>query len=126
MHISACLCSFLRCGKDDSRLEICTTAAALCRFLAVFCKISGKFGVVFRFCKHAKFSKVNAKFFCGVDFFQPSKEFLSCFEANELKISVLTNPLKTRVFSAKSFFVQNFENMRAFNGFWEVLVLTNF
>ena len=33
------------------------------------------FRVVFRFCKHASEEKVNAKFFCGVDFFQPSKGF---------------------------------------------------
>ena len=32
------------------------------RFLLKFCCFS-------RFCKHAKFSKVNAKFFCGLDFF---------------------------------------------------------
>jgi len=31
------------------------------RFSRNFCSFS-------RFCKHAKFSKVNAKFFCGVDF----------------------------------------------------------
>ena len=31
------------------------------RFLLYFCYSS-------RFCKHAKNSKVNAKFFCGVDF----------------------------------------------------------
>ena len=33
------------------------------------------FGAVFRFCKHASDEKVNAKFFCGVDFFQPPKGF---------------------------------------------------
>ena len=98
----------------------------MCRILGVFGENFGDFGVVFRFCKHASDEKVNAKFFCGVDFFQPSKGFLQRFEAKRLKTNDLTNPLKTRLFSAKSFFVQNFENMRAFNGFWEVPVLTYF
>ena len=98
----------------------------LCRFLAFFCENFADFGAVFRFCKHASDEKVNAKFFCGVDFFQPSKGFLNYFEAKQLILNILPNHLKTRVFSAKSFFVQNFENMRAFNGFWEALVLTSF
>ena len=38
------------------------------RFLLLFCPFS-------RFCKYAKFSKVNAKFFCGVDFFFSANPF---------------------------------------------------
>ena len=68
-------------------------------FSLLFCYFS-------RFCKHAKFSKVNAKFFCGVDFFEPPKGFLCYFKTNRLKDIHLTNPLKTRVFSAKSFLVR--------------------
>ena len=108
MHISARLCSFLRCGENGSRRENCTNKVVLCRLLADFGKILRDFWVVFRFCKHAKFSKVNAKFFCGVDFFKPSKGYFHRFSDKLLSISTLANPLKTRVFSSKSFFVQNF------------------
>ena len=55
------------------------------RFLLKFCPFS-------RFCKHAKFSKVNAKFSKGVDF------------SNQLTISYLVNSQKTGVFSSKSCF----------------------
>ena len=90
------------------------------------CSILADFLADFRFCKHALSEKVNAKFFFGVDFFEPSKGFLRYFETNHLKASRLANPLKTRVFSAKSFLVENFRNMRAFSSFWETSVLIFF
>ena len=90
------------------------------------CSILDEFWADFRFRKHALSENGNAKFFFGVDFFEPSKGFLRYFETNRLKASRLANLLKTRVFSAKSFFVENFRNMRAFSGFWEASVLIYF
>ena len=94
--------------------------------MAVLCSIFADFWADFRFRKHAPSEKVNAKFFFGVDFFEPAKGILWFFEANRLKANHLANLLKTRVFSAKSFFVENFRNMRAFSRFWEASVLIFF
>ena len=85
------------------------------RFLLKFCPFS-------RFCKHAKFSKVNAKFFCGVDFFFSTNAFFCQNYHNCLIISNLAKHLKTRVFSSKSFFAQNFQNMEAKNGHFVKIV----
>ena len=90
------------------------------------CSILDDFGADFRFRKHAPAKNGNANFFFGVDFFEPAKGILWLFEANWLKASYLPNSLKTRVFSAKSFLVENFRNMRAFSGFWEASVLIYF
>ena len=67
------------------------------RFLLQFCPFSC-------FCKHAKFSKVNAKFSKGVDFFFSTKPLLCQNQINQLTISDLANPQKTGVFSSKSCF----------------------
>ena len=67
------------------------------RFLLKFCPFS-------RFCKHAKFSKVNAKFSKVVDFFFSSKPFFCQNQVNKLAISQLANPQKTGFFSSKSCF----------------------
>ena len=80
----------------------------LCRILAVFNENFADFGVDFRFCKHASDEKVNAKFFCGVDFFQPSNVFLRHFEDKPLKTSHLAKPLKIRVFFDQKFFRAEF------------------
>ena len=92
----------------------------------VWCSIFADFWADFRFRKHALSENGNAKFFFGVDFFEPSKGFLRHFEVNRLKTSHLTNPLKIRVFSAKSFLVENFRNMRAISRFWEASILIYF
>ena len=108
MHTFGCLCRVEgRRGKELWR-DFCTDRVVLCRILAVFGENFADFGVDFLFRKHASDEKVNAKFFCGVDFFQPSMGFLRRFETNRLKTSNLSNSLKTRLFSTKSFFVQNF------------------
>ena len=79
------------------------------RFLLNFCYFS-------RFCKHAKFSKVNAKFSKGVDFFFSTNANFRQNRTNQLTINHLANHLKIGVFSSKSFFVENFQNMEAKNG----------
>ena len=90
------------------------------------CNILADFGVDFRFRKHALSENGNANFFFGVDFFYPAKGILWFFEANRLKANHLANLLKTRVFSAKSFFVETFRNMRAISRFREASVLIYF
>ena len=92
----------------------------------VLCNILADFGVDFRFRKHALSENGNANFFFGVDFFEASKGILWYFEANRLESNHLLNPLKTRVFSAKSLLVDNFRNLRAFSRFWEASVLIYF
>ena len=72
------------------------------------CNIRPKFCIELRFCKHAKFSKVNAAEKFGVDFFSPLARFFARFERNLLKDNVLLKSLKTRLFSSKSFLAQNF------------------
>ena len=119
MHTFGGLCRVEGRGEKDFQGEFCTSVAVLCNIL-------DDFGADFRFRKHAPAENGNAKFFFGVDFFEPSKGFLWHIEANQLKASRLTNPLKTRVFSAKSFFVENFRNMRAFSRFWAASVLIYF
>ena len=79
------------------------------RFLLKFCCFS-------RFCKHAKFSKVNAKFSKVVDFFFSTSPFFYQKHPNRLIINNLAKPQKTGLFSSKSFFVENFQNMEAKNG----------
>ena len=79
------------------------------RFLRKFCPFS-------RFCKHAKFSKVNAKFSKVVDFFFSTKPLFCEIQINPLTINHLSNLQKTGLFSSKSFFVENFRNMEAKNG----------
>ena len=82
-----------------------------------FCaRFSLKFCYFSRFCKHAKFSKVNAKFSKVVDFFFSAKPLFCQNRINQLKINYLQNPQKTGIFSTKSFFVKNFRNMEAKNG----------
>ncbi len=78
-------------------------------FLLKFCYFS-------RFSKHAKFSKVNAKFSKVVDFFFSTKPFFCQNRPNRLIINNLAKPQKTGLFSSKSFFVENFQNMEAKNG----------
>jgi hypothetical protein len=119
MHTFGGLCRVEGRGEKDFQGEFCTS-------MAVLCSILDDFGADFRFRKHAPAENGNAKFFFGVDFFEPSKGFLWHIEANQLKASCLTNPLKTRVFSAKSFLVENFRNMRVFSRFWEASVLIYF
>ena len=72
----------------------------LCSFFRIFCPVS-------RFFKHAKFSKVNAKFSKGVDFWKPEGRKFCQNLRNLLSISHLANPLKTRLFSAKTLLVEN-------------------
>ena len=86
------------------------------------CRFLGRFP----FLQARPIRKSQRQIFFGVDFFEPSKGFLRYFETNHLKASRLANPLKTRVFSAKSFLVENFRNMRAFSSFWETTVLIFF
>ena len=74
-------------------------------FFAIFC-------LDFLFCKHAKFSKVNSKFSKGIDFFQPSNAFFDKNERKYLFPSYLEKNLKIRLFSAKKFLAQNFQNMK--------------
>ena len=75
-----------------------------------------KFSPFSRFCKHAKFSKVNAKFSKVVDFFFSTKPLFCKIQINPLTINHLSNLQKTGLFSSKSFFVENFRNMEAKNG----------
>ena len=75
MHTFGLLCRVEGRGERVPRREFCTAGVVLCRILADFCENFADFGAVFRFCKHASDEKVNAKFFCGVDFFQPPKGF---------------------------------------------------
>ena len=110
MHTFGGLCRVEGRGEKDFQGEFCTARAVLCNIFADFL-------ADFRFCKHALSENGNANFFFGVDFFEPPKEFLRYIETNHLKDSYLINPLKTRVFSAKSFLVENFRNMRAFSRF---------
>ena len=74
------------------------------------------------FCKHAKFSKVNAFWKLGVDFFQPSAVI---FRQNRYKyqyFSFLAKPLKTRLFPAKNFLAQNYQNLEGVDcSFWEII-----
>ena len=119
MHTFGGLCWVEGRWEKDFQGDFCTARVVLRSFLA-------DFWAVFRFRKHALSENGNAKFFFGVDFFEPSKGILWYFEANRLKYSHLSNPLKTRVFSAKSFLVENFRNMRAFSRFWEASVLIYF
>ncbi|MBQ8096318.1 MAG: hypothetical protein IJ243_04445 [Prevotella sp.] len=82
-----------------------------------FCAgFSLKFCPFSRFCKHAKFSKVNAKFSKVVDFFFSTKPHFCKNQNNPLTINHLAKPQKTDFFSSKSFFVENFQNMEAKNG----------
>ena len=71
----------------------------------------GIFGAFFcldsPFCKHTKFSKGNAKFFCGVDFFQPPAAFFLQNKRKRLYSSRLAKSLKIRFFSTKKFLAQN-------------------
>ena len=75
------------------------------RFLLKFCPFS-------RFCKHAKFSKVNAKFSKGVDFFFSTNADFHQNQAKPLAINHLANPQKTRVFSSKKLFRGKFSKYR--------------
>ena len=61
------------------------------------------------FCKHAKFSKVNAFWKFGVDFFQPSAAFFRQNCHKHLFTSHLAKVFKIRLFSAKNFLAQNFQ-----------------
>ncbi|MBQ8097513.1 MAG: hypothetical protein IJ243_10615 [Prevotella sp.] len=63
------------------------------RFCAGF---SLKFCCFLRFCKHAKFSKVNAKFSKVVDFFFSTNAVFWQNQFKPLIISLFLNPLKTR------------------------------
>ena len=119
MHTFGGVCWVEGRWEKDFQGDFCTAGVVLRSFLA-------DFWAVFRFRKHALSENGNAKFFCGVDFFEPSKGILWYFEANRLKSNHLLNSLKTRVFSAKSFLVENFRNMRAFSRFWEASVLIYF
>ena len=81
-----------------------------------------KFCYFSRFCKHAKFSKVNAKFSKGVDFFFSTNALFCKNQTNRLTINHLANLQKTGFFSPKSFFVKNFRNMEAKNGYFVKIV----
>ena len=70
------------------------------RFLLKFCYFS-------RFCKHAKFSKVNAKFFCGVDFFFSANADFCEFRIKLLIDRYLANPQKQAFVRPKVVFVEN-------------------
>ena len=87
--------------KGVERVENGTKRVFCAAFFAFFCLVS----LIF---KHAKFSKVNAKFSKGVDFWnrKSPKFFKIC--GNYLFLSVLAKPLKIRLFSAKNFLAQNF------------------
>ena len=88
--------------KPCERILIFAHTAWFCaRFLRNFCPFS-------RFCKHAKISKVNAKFFCGVDFWKQTNAFFRRNSHKQLIANHLANPLKTRLFSSKTSFVKNF------------------
>ena len=70
-----------------------------------FCaRFSLTFCYFLRFCKHAKFSKVNAKFSKVVDFFFSTKPLFCQNQVNQLTINHLVNPQKTDVFSSKRCF----------------------
>ena len=79
------------------RRRIAHTSRFCAGFSLKFCSFS-------RFCKHEKFSKVNAKFSKVVDFFFSSKPFFCQNQVNKLAISQLANPQKTGFFSSKSCF----------------------
>ena len=64
-----------------------------------------------RFCKHAKFSKVNAAEKFGVDFWKRKGAKFLQNQHKSLYYNHLAKPLKTRVFSAKNFLAQNFQNL---------------
>ena len=91
------------------RRRIAHTPCFCAGFSRNFCSFS-------RFCKHAKFSKVNAKFSKVVDFFFSTSPFFCQKHPNRLIINNLAKPQKTGLFSSKSFFVENFQNMEAKNG----------
>ncbi len=67
------------------------------RFLLKFCYFS-------RFCKHAKFSKVNAKFFCGVDFFFLSESRFLRILNQSTDRQILSKPSKNRRFFVQKLF----------------------
>ena len=79
-------------------LHFCTHHPVLCILFCKFCRF-------FHFQTNAFSKIVNAKFFCGVDFFEPSTAKISHFGRKPLYISHLQTPLKMGVFStANTFF----------------------
>ena len=76
------------------------------------------------FCKHTEFSKVNAFWKFGIDFFQPSAAIFFQNEHKHLYASRLAKPLKTRVFSAKNILAQNFQNMEGLDCSFSEIELT--
>jgi hypothetical protein len=75
---------------------------------------------------NAKKEKVNAKFFFGVDFLEPPMAFCRQIESMHLKAKGLLKPLKTRLFSANNFFVENKRVLKVFSCFEAPSALTNF
>ena len=74
-------------------------------FLLKFCSSS-------RFCKHAKFSKVNAKFSKGVDFFFSTKPFFRQNHHNCLIINNLAKTQKNGLIFVQKFFRGEFSKNR--------------
>ena len=74
----------------------CTNSSFCAAFLPLFCLRR-------RFCKHAKFSKVNAKFSKVVDFLEPFGPKFFKDVVISLIFNRLLNPRKTGVFSSEKF-----------------------
>ena len=85
--------------KCEKRPAFCTLHPVLCILFREFCRF-------FHFRTNAFLKKVNAKFFCGVDFFEPSTAKFFRFGRKVLCVSHLRKPRKMGVFSASSTFFQ--------------------
>ena len=72
----------------------------------VLCILFWEFCRFFHFRTNAFLKKVNAKFFCGVDFLQPSTAKFFYFCRKALCVSHLQTPLKIGLFSAVNAFFQ--------------------
>ena len=109
LHISCYLCNVGEREKVPKKLFFAHRRGFCAHFLPKFCAKCAR-------CKHAKFSKVNAKFFCGVDFWKPVAAFFFKIFVNILIINTLLKSLKIHSFSRKNFFVQNFRVLEGVNG----------
>jgi hypothetical protein len=68
----------------------------------VLCNILADFGVDFRFRKHALSENGNAKFFFGVDFFQPAKGIMWFFRGQPTESQPFAEPSQnSRIFGQK-------------------------
>ena len=100
-------CRTTNLERSDWRGKNCTNRVILCSYFRFSWHISCVFWLVTHIFKHAKFSKVNAFWKFGVDFFKRKSPEFSQNVRNSLFLRRLSTPLKNRLFSDESLLVQN-------------------